>query len=68
MQLGNNVSASLKGTILTVNVDLSKQIGESGSGKSTVIGSTQGNKRLDELGGSAAGISLGVNCYKKHNG
>lgn len=41
-----NVDLSVEGNILTIRVDLSKEFGSSGSGKSTVIASTEGNRRL----------------------
>ncbi len=44
---------------LTITVDLSKSHGESKSGKSTIIASTQGNENIGD------GIVVGLNVYKK---
>jgi len=57
----DNVKMELKGTILTLTVDLSKTLGPSKSGKTTVIGSTQGNQPV--LG--KEGVFVGLNVYKK---
>lgn len=55
-----NVSLTVNGKTLTLTVDLSKEQGESKSGKSIVIASTDGN--VDVKG--ASGIKLGLNVYK----
>jgi hypothetical protein len=57
----DNVNISVKGTILTAVVDLSKNLGASSSGKSIVIGSTQGNVAVP----GHDDIKIGVNVYKK---
>jgi hypothetical protein len=57
-----NVKTDLKGTILTITVDLSKRHGPSASGKTTIIASTQGNQKV---GGPADNISFGLNVYTK---
>lgn len=46
------------GKTLTIVIDLSKDEGQSGSGKSLVIASSRGNLTLD------GGIKLGLNCYR----
>ena len=38
-----NVEFSVKGNILTITVDLSKEFGPSSSGKTVIIASTEGN-------------------------
>ena len=56
-----NITTEVKGDILTITIDLSKNFGISKSGKSKVIASTEGNV-------SVAGkehIKLGINCYTK---
>ena len=58
-----NVAISVKGTLLTVTVDLAKEGGASKSGKSTVVGSTQGNQ-LVHTTADGKRVMLGVNCYK----
>lgn len=57
-----NVSMTVKGSILTVQVDLSKSFGQSASGKSTIIASTQGSVTVPYKGKE---IKLGLNVYAK---
>ena len=52
-----------KDDILTITVDLNVNFGESKSGKSTVIASTEGNVALD---GELSNIKIGLNVYKQH--
>lgn len=47
-----------KDQILTIKVDLKKEFGESSSGKSIIIASTEGNKTV------TGNIKLGLNVYK----
>lgn len=54
-----NVEMKVVGDILTITVDLSKEYGESGSGKSIVIASTEGNVSVPEKDG----IKIGLNIY-----
>ena len=56
--LGNNIDASIDGKKLTLVIDLSKELGESKSGKSVNIASTNGNKALPD------GASIGLNVYR----
>jgi hypothetical protein len=51
-----------KDNILTIKVDLNQNFGESKSGKSTVIASTEGNVALD---GGLSNIKIGLNVYKQ---
>lgn len=60
-QVGLNVEYEVKGTVLTVTVDLGKDFGPSKSGKTIIIASTQGNVRLN---GSGEGATMGLNIYK----
>ena len=57
-----NVKTTIKGSILTVEIDLSKDLGPSSSGKTTLVGTTSGNVALAGPGGVQ--FKLGVNCYK----
>lgn len=57
-----NVQMDLKGNILTITIDMSKDFGKSASGKTITVASTRGNKRFD-VGGKA--IFVGVNAYTK---
>lgn len=56
-----NIKTSIKGKILTIEVDLSKTHGQSGSGKSEIIASTSGNVNVE---GADDGIKMGLNIYK----
>ncbi|MDE1766542.1 MAG: hypothetical protein KGI27_09790 [Thaumarchaeota archaeon] len=58
-----NIAFNVKGSILTVTLDLAKEGGQSKSGKSTVVGSTQGNQ-LVHTTADGKRVMLGVNCYK----
>jgi hypothetical protein len=53
-----NVVFEMKGTILTITVDISKQFGRSNSGKTTIVASTGGNVAV-------ADVTVGLNVYKK---
>lgn len=56
-----NIEMSVDGDILTIKVDISKTFGRSGSGKSTIIASTEGNVSIpgrDE-------VKIGLNVYTK---
>lgn len=60
LALGQNVMTSVKGNILTIEVDLSKVGSSSKSGKSLTIATTGGNQTLpgyDKL------VKVGVNVY-----
>ena len=56
--LGNNVEATIDGDVLTLRIDLSKTLGNSKSGKSRLIASTNGNAVLP------CGARVGVNVYR----
>ena len=56
-----NMKMSVKGKILTIEVDLSKDFGPSSSGKTTIIASSEGNQAID--GGN--GAVVGLNIYRK---
>lgn len=62
MNSRDNVKTSVKGDILTIEINLSHPGEPSGSGKSLVIGSTGGNKVIDA--GKHGQVNLGVNCYR----
>lgn len=59
--IGKNVKAEVKGDILTITVDLSKNQGRSASGKSDIIATTSGNVAIDGTNGAV----LGFNLYRK---
>lgn len=54
-----NVEVTVKGSIATIVVDLSKTFGPSSSGKTIIVASTEGNQVI------VPGIMLGLNAYKK---
>jgi hypothetical protein len=56
-----NVEMKLEGNILTIKVDLTKEFGPSSSGKTIIIGSTEGNIAIPEK----EEIKIGLNVYKK---
>lgn len=57
-----NVAIEMKGSKLVITVDLSKDFGESASGKSRIVASTEGNVPLD-----VNGTKLGLNVYRPAN-
>jgi hypothetical protein len=56
-----NCEMKLDGNILTITVDISKEFGTSSSGKSIIIGSTEGNVAIPEK----ENIKIGLNVYRK---
>jgi hypothetical protein len=56
-----NIETKITGNKLVITVDLSKRFGTSGSGKSVIVASTEGNQRLTD---KHAGISFGLNVYE----
>ena len=55
-----NVEMKVEGNTLTIKVDLSKEYGQSSSGKSVIIASTEGNVSVPERG-----EKIGLNVYRK---
>ena len=55
-----NISMTVKGSTLTITVDLSKEFGLSKSKKTTIIASTEGNVSIPDK----ADIKVGLNIYK----
>lgn len=53
-----NVEMKMDGKKLVITVDTTKEFGPSKSGKTTIIGSSEGNQNFN-------GITVGVNVYKK---
>ena len=60
MRVMENVTVEVKGEKLVLTVDLTKNLGASKSGKTTVIGSTKGNQPVP----GKAGMFVGLNVYK----
>ncbi len=59
--LGKNIKASVKGDTLTLVIDLTKNQGESGSGKSEIVATSGGNVEVDDT----KGLRLGLNLYRR---
>lgn len=59
--LNQNITVEVEGDILTLKIDMSKEEGKSGSGKSTVIASTHGNVIIP----NSNNAMLGLNLYRK---
>lgn len=57
-----NIVMKVTGKKLVIEIDLSKELGNSKSGKSITIASTQGNQQVP---GADEGIKIGLNVYKK---
>jgi len=55
-----NVATKLTGNKFVVTIDLSQDQGLSGSGKSVVIATTQGNQPV----GDSEGTKFGLNIYR----
>ena len=55
-----NIKQKLNGTILTLEIDISKDFGLSKSGKSISIASTQGNQTVD----GTEDVKIGINVYR----
>lgn len=56
-----NVEMTVEGNTLTIKVDISKDYGESKSGKSITIASTEGNISIPDK----EDIKIGLNIYRK---
>jgi hypothetical protein len=57
-----NVEYEIKGNIMTIKVDVSKSFGPSKSGKSEIIATTEGNKKIKV---NEEDVWIGLNIYKK---
>lgn len=56
-----NVDMTVEGSTLVIRVDLTKEFGESKSGKSITIASSEGNVSIPEH----EEIKIGLNIYRK---
>lgn len=57
-----NIKTEVKGNNLVITIDITKDVGQSKSGKSQMVGSTGGFKAVDIGGGKSVNLSL--NCTK----
>jgi hypothetical protein len=56
-----NVTVSVEGNKLVIEVDLTKEIGPSSSGKTILIASSEGNSNVP----GHDGVKFGLNVYRK---
>ena len=56
-----NVKMTKKGNTLTVEIDLTQNFGPSRTGKTIIVASTEGNKKVPDT----EDIFIGVNVYAK---
>lgn len=56
-----NVEMTVEGSVLTIRVDLNEEFGESKSGKSITVASTEGNVPVP----GHEEIRIGLNIYRK---
>ena len=61
MNIGENVDYKIEKDTLTIIIDLTREFGESKSGKSIIIASTRGNKKVNYKDEK---IAIAVNIYK----
>ena len=59
-----NIEMTVTGNILTIKVDLTKEFGPSSSGKTIIIGTTEGNVSIP----GREEAKVGLNVYKKKAG
>ena len=65
--MADNIKAKLEGSMLTITIDLSKDLGPSKSGKTNIVATTRGNRAVGDLvkcNDKFSAIKLGINCYK----
>ena len=60
METNGNIKLQVTGTKLNIEIDLSKDLGRSKSGKSTLVASTFGNISIPDH----PEVKLGLNLYK----
>jgi len=56
-----NIEMKVDGNILKIEIDMSKVIGPSKSGKTDIIATTGGNVSVDGF----TDAKIGINCYNK---
>jgi hypothetical protein len=57
-----NITVTTKGNTLIIEIDATKDLGMSKSGKTHLIASTQGNQKVTVAGRD---VYLGINAYTK---
>jgi hypothetical protein len=58
-EIGKGVMYRVDGTKLTIEIDLSKNLGTSKSGKSTIIATSSGNQKI-----AGTDATIGLNIYR----
>ena len=53
-----NIKMSVTKNVLTITVDLKKRYGKSGSGKSEIIATTEGNCEVEDGDGAKIGLNI----------
>lgn len=61
VSIGENIDATVVGTTLTLEIDLTAKGHPSSTGKNTLIASTRGNVNIGD-------VTVGLNIYRKRNG
>jgi len=56
----SNVKVAVKGSVATITIDLSQNLGPSKSGKTVLVATTAGNINIP-----GTDVTLGLNAYKK---
>lgn len=56
-----NIEMKMEGEILVIRIDISKRYGQSKSGKTTIIASTNGNVSAPDN----PEVKIGINAYTK---
>lgn len=54
-----NIKMKVEKNVLTLTIDLKKRYGKSGSGKSEIVASTEGNCDVE----GSDGVKIGLNVY-----
>ncbi len=62
MELGKNIEAKNEGGKLTLVIDMTKRLGRSKSGKTTIVATTNGNV---SVAGPKGDVVIGINAYVK---
>lgn len=55
-----NIDYKVTGSKLVITIDISKRLGESKSGKSEVVATSEGNQKID-----GTDVVIGLNAYVK---
>lgn len=58
MEIGRNITAKIEGDTLTLTINLKTDLGESKSGKTRMVATTNGNAPLPD------GSKLGLNLFR----